>query len=243
MPFFTVVIPVYNERDNLGPLLDEIARRLAGTDYEVVAVDDGSSDGSLGQLEHLTERHPTLRIVALQRHAGQSAALMAGFEAASGSLVVTMDADGQNDPADIPALLQRLESDPRLAAVVGYRAVRADSSWKRLQSGVANAVRNYLTGEIVRDTGCPLKAIRREALLALPRFEGMHRFYPTLIRLAGGDVVEVPVSHRPRFSGVSKYGMRNRALRALRDALGVRWLGSRALRYQVKEVVDSDARK
>ncbi len=243
MSLFSVIIPVYNERGNLEPLFEEIATALAGMEYEVVAVDDGSADGSLQQLERLREQHPTLKIVALERHAGQSAALMAGFEAASGSLLATMDADGQNDPADIPPLLRRLESDQDLAAVVGYRAVRADSRWKRVQSSLANAVRNYLTGDRVRDTGCPLKVMRRAALLALPRFEGMHRFYPTLIRLAGGDVVEVQVSHRPRLSGVSKYGVRNRALRTLRDALGVRWLRSRALRYQVRECADSDVRR
>jgi len=236
MPHVSLVIPAFNERDNLGPLVDEIDRALGGVAYELVAVDDGSADGSLAELLRLKERHPALKVVALERRSGQSAALMAGFEAASGPVVVTMDADGQNDPADVPDLLRHLERNPMLAAVIGYRPVRADSYWKRLQSTVANGVRNWLTGDKVLDTGCPLKAIRRDILLALPRFDGMHRFYPTLIRLAGGEVVEVPVSHRPRLAGASKYGMWNRALGALRDALGVRWLGRRALRYRVKEV-------
>ena len=243
MPIVSLIIPAFNERDNLGPLLAEIESALEGMEFEVVAVDDGSSDGSLEELRRLKGCHPALKIVALDWRAGQSAALMAGFEAASASVVVTMDADGQNDPADIPKLLRAWEDEPGLAAIVGYRVTRADSSWKRLQSKVANSVRNYLTGDVVRDTGCPLKVMRRDTLLALPRFDGMHRFYPTLIRLEGGKVSEVSVSHRPRLSGTSNYGMRNRAVRALRDAWGVRWLRRRALRYRVKEVVESNVRK
>ncbi len=231
----SVVLPVYNERDNLAPLLAELARAVGGRAHEMVAVDDASTDGSLEELRRLRQRYPTLRIVRLSRHSGQSAALAAGMEASRGDPIVMLDADGQNDPADLPAVLAPLADDQRLAAAVGYRVGRADSWWKRAQSRVANAVRNRLTGDRVRDTGCGLKAIRRGTAAALPRFDGMHRFLPTLIRLGGGRVVEVPVTHRPRRRGRSKYGAWNRALRGFRDALGVRWLRRRRLDYTMTE--------
>lgn len=231
----SVVLPVYNERDNLGPLLAELDAALGGAPHEIIAVDDASTDGSLAALRALRARHARLRVLALASHAGQSAATLAGCDAARGEIVVTLDADGQNDPADIPTLLDRLGSTPECAAVVGYRATRRDSAWKRLQSRIGNAVRNRLTGDDIRDTGCALKAVRRETLQALPRFDGMHRFLPTLIRLRGGRVEEVPVAHRPRRFGRSHYGMWSRALRGLCDALGVRWLRRRALVYQARE--------
>ncbi len=229
----SVVLPVYNERPNLAPLLGEIVSALGPGSQEILAVDDGSSDGSLEELVRLRATYPTLRVIALAGHMGQSAAFAAGFDGARGDIIVTMDADGQNDPADVPGLLDRL--DDGCAAVVGYRVYRSDSAWRRLQSVIANRVRNWLTGDRVRDTGCSLKVMRRSAVLALPRFDGMHRFFPTLIRLNGGRVVEAPVSHRPRRSGVSKYGMLDRVFVAFRDAVGVRWLTRRPLRYEVKD--------
>lgn len=231
----SVVLPVFNERDNLAPLLDELHAALGNRRYEIIAVDDGSTDGSLDQLSRQRRDRPALRVIALQQRSGQSAALAAGWAVARGEVVVMLDADGQNDPADVPALLDRLQTDPRLAAAAGYRVRRLDSRWKRAQSQIANAVRNWITRDSVRDTGCSLKAARRDVLGSLPRFDGMHRFLPTLIRLQGGVVVEVPVSHRPRRSGRSKYTARNRAVTALRDALGVRWLRRHALRYTVRE--------
>jgi len=234
----SVVFPVYNERDNLAPLLAEVEATLDGVELEVIAVDDRSTDGSLQELRRLRSNHECLRVVSLQRHAGQSAAFAAGLELARGDPVVLMDADGQNDPADVKALLEILEEDPDCSAVVGYRVTRADSHWKRLQSRVANNLRNWLTGDRVRDTGCSLQVFRRAAVRGLVAFDGMHRFYPTLVRQAGGKVVEAPVSHRPRLRGRSKYGMWNRGLSALRDALGVRWLGKKALRYQSREETD-----
>ncbi|UCG85202.1 MAG: glycosyltransferase family 2 protein [Gemmatimonadota bacterium] len=231
----SVVIPVFDERDNLAPLLDEIEATLGGADHEVVAVDDCSADGSLEELLRLQSTHPQLRVITLEQRAGQSAAIVAGFELAHGEVVVTLDADGQNDPADVPRLLNLLRQNPGCAAVVGYRASRADSGWKRLQSRIANTIRNWVTGDAVRDTGCSLKAMRRAVLLDLPRFDGMHRFLPSLLRMQGGVVMEVPVAHRRRLSGKSKYGMWNRAARALGDALGVRWLIRRRLAYKVIE--------
>ena len=234
----SVVLPVYNERDNLATLLEEVDAAMAAFEHEVVAVDDCSTDGSAEELRRLRAVHRTLRVAALERHAGQSAAFAAGFRLAAGDVVVTMDADGQNDPADIPALLAQLESDPSCRAVAGYRVNRTDSRWRRFQGRVANAVRNRITGDSIRDTGCSLKVMRRSAVLDLPLFDGMHRFYPTLIRHAGGLVVEAPVSHRRRLRGRSKYGMWNRGLRTLRDAFGVRWLGRRVLRYSVRKETD-----
>ena len=233
-----LVVPVYNERDSLPLLIDEIARAVgggaAGRSYEIVAVDDGSTDGSLELLRGLGRDHPELRVVALAEHAGQTAALAAGFRAARGRVVVTLDADLQNDPADVPALLAELERS-RAAAVVGYRVNRHDSAWKRLQSRIANGVRNRLNRETIRDTGCSLKAFRADAVRALPLFDGMHRFLPTLIRMGGGTVVEVPVRHRPRRFGRTKYGMWNRVFRSFADALAVRWMQRRALRYRIRE--------
>ncbi|HXQ29874.1 MAG TPA: glycosyltransferase family 2 protein [Gemmatimonadales bacterium] len=235
-PELSVVIPVYNEEDSLATLLGELAAVLqaAGRTYEVVVVDDGSTDGSFSTLKDLKGLYPELHIIAFAANAGQTAAVAAGSRAAKGRVIVTLDADLQNDPADIPILLEALDSE-RASAVVGYRLERRDSVWKRVQSRVANAVRNGLTGDSVRDTGCSLKAFRADVLRSVPLYDGMHRFLPTLIRLQGGKVVECPVRHRARRFGRTKYGLRNRAVRALVDALGVRWLARRRLRYQVRE--------
>ncbi|MFQ5703808.1 MAG: glycosyltransferase family 2 protein [Gemmatimonadales bacterium] len=232
----SVVLPIFNERDNLPPLLVALDRVLESVEHEIIAVDDGSSDGSLDELEMLQHEHSSVVIVALETHAGQSAAFAAGFEVARGEIVITMDADGQNSADDIPGMLETLAREPGLAAVIGYRANRADSRWKRVQSRVANSVRNWITSDGVRDTGCSLRAMRREVLAKLPRFNGMHRFYPTLIRLAGGIVQEMPVAHLPRTSGSSKYGMWDRLFVGLYDAVGVRWLSRRALRYNICNV-------
>ena len=230
----SLVIPVYNERENLAPLLDEIRAALGGRRYEVVAVNDGSTDGSLAELKALKAHRPELHIVSFAANAGQTAAFAAGFQAALGDVIVTLDADGQNDPADVPALLETMAKSGA-TAVAGYRAARADSAWKRFQSRIANGVRNRLNRETIRDTGCSLKAFRADALRALPLFTGMHRFLPTLVKMHGGTVTEVPVRHRPRRGGTTKYGMWNRVFRSLADALAVRWMQRRQLRYRVTE--------
>ncbi|MGH7537743.1 MAG: glycosyltransferase [Gemmatimonadales bacterium] len=230
----SLVIPVYNERDNLAPLVDEIAAAVGGRRYEIVAVDDGSTDGSLAQLKALKRAHPELHIIAFAANAGQTAAFAAGFRAARGAVVVTLDADGQNDPADIPALLDALATSGA-AAVAGYRAARRDTLWKQVQSRIANGVRNWLNRETIRDTGCSLKAFRADAVRDLPLFSGMHRFLPTLVKMHGGTVAEVPVRHRPRRVGATKYGMWNRVFRSLADAFAVRWMQRRMLRYRVME--------
>jgi len=232
----SVVFPVYNEEENVPILLDEIANALAGTpwSYELIAVDDGSRDRSLEVLRAEKAKHPTLRIITFEKNAGQTAALDAGWRAARGTYVVSLDADLQNDPADIPALVAELAKSGA-TAVAGYRVDRRDSGWKRLQSRIANGVRNRLNRETIRDTGCSLKAFRADALRELALFNGMHRFLPTLIRMQGGSVREVPVRHRPRRYGKTKYGMWNRVFRGLADALAVRWMQRRALCYRVRE--------
>jgi glycosyltransferase involved in cell wall biosynthesis len=231
-PEVSVVLPIFNERDNLAPLMKEIETALHDTTFEIVAVDDGSTDGSLDELHRLRTVGP-LRVVALERRVGQSGALMAGVTRARGHLVVTMDADGQNVPSDgarLLGLVRRGECD----AAVGYRERRADSSWKRFQSRVANAARNWITGDQIRDTGCSLRVAPRAAMQSLPRFDGMHRFVPTLLRWEGIDVMEVAVGHRRRAHGVTKYGMWDRLWVGLRDAFGVRWLRQRQLHFEVK---------
>jgi dolichol-phosphate mannosyltransferase len=235
-PVVSVVLPVHDERDNLGPLLEEIGAALHDRSFEVIAVDDQSSDGSLATLRDLRRTTPALRVLRLSRRGGQSGALAAGWRAARGSVVVTIDADGQYDPQDIRVLLDALERDATLTAAVGIRRQRQDGWWKRTQSRVASGVREALTGHRVQDTGCGLKAVRRAALLGLPAFDGMHRFLPTLLVREGARVAELPVAHRPRKWGRTKYGMWNRALRGVRDALGVRWLLRRRLDATAEEV-------
>ena len=234
-PGVSLVIPVYDERECLPVLLDEIAAAMSGASdtYEVVLVDDGSTDGSGELLDEASARDPRVVAVHFARNAGQSAAFVEGFRRARGGVIVTLDADGQNPPSEISRLLAALEED--VDAVVGYREFRHDSAWRRFQSSFANAVRNRLTHGTIRDTGCSLKAIRSQWLEGVPRFDGMHRFIPTLCRLAGARrIVEVPVGHRPRQGGRSKYGMPDRAWRGLIDLLAIRWMQRRRLRYEIR---------
>jgi glycosyltransferase involved in cell wall biosynthesis len=230
----SVVIPVFNERDNIGPLLAEIDAVLQplGLSYEIVVVDDGSTDGSDAVLKQLRGPHPSLRVVSLTRNAGQTAAMDAGFHRSRGATVVTLDADLQNDPADIPKLLVHLEG---YDAVVGVRRNRRDNLVRRVSSRVANYVRNRLSDEHITDTGCSLKAFRRPALEHLVLYNGMHRFLPTLIKMEGFRVREVTVGHRPRRHGQSKYGIGNRLVPSFMDLMAVRWMKKRKLRYEVKD--------
>lgn len=235
-PDLSVVFPVYNEEENIPILLAEIASALAGTQvtYEIVAVDDGSSDRSLEILRRGREEYPTLRILALEKNSGQSAALDAGWRAARGRLVVSLDADLQNDPADIPRMIERLE-ESGADMIVGVRVNRRDPWTRRMQSKIGNSVRNWITRDRITDTGCSLKLARREAIEPVRLFTGMHRFLPTLVRYAGFRVIEMPVNHRPRRYGTSKYGAMNRAFRGLADCFAVRWMGKRMLTYRVRE--------
>lgn len=228
-PQISVVLPVFNEAENLAPLLDEITGTLRGlgADFEVLAVDDASTDASVAVLEGLRARHPELRLLRHRRNYGQSAAYASGFARAQGEVVVTLDADGQNDPRDLPALLAALR--PGVDCVTGIRSHRQDTWVKRLASRVANAYRNWITGDRVTDAGCTFRAIRRAALREVPVFNGMHRFLPTLLRWQGFTVEELPVNHRPRLRGRSKYGVGNRLWRGLRDCLAMRWYAARVI--------------
>lgn len=237
-PDLSVVFPVYNEEENVPILLDEIARALDGKGwtYEMVAVDDGSADHSLAVLRDLKAKYPTLRVITFEKNSGQTAALDAGWRAARGRFVVSLDADLQNDPADIPKMMKELErtgSD----MVIGVRVNRKDTWSRRTQSKIGNSVRNWITGDRITDTGCSLKLARREAIEPVRLFTGMHRFLPTLVRYAGFKVVEMPVNHRARKFGVSKYGAMNRAFKGLADCLAVRWMSSRNLRYRIREEI------
>lgn len=227
-------MPVYNERDNLPILHREITATLAaaGIDYEIVFVNDGSKDGSDAVLRDLKRADPHVRVLTFVHNAGQSAAMDAGFKGARGDVVVTLDADLQNDPADIPRLLEALSG---WDAAVGVRLDRRDNLVRRVSSRVANYVRNRLSDETITDTGCSLKAFRRTALQRLVLYDGMHRFLPTLLRMEGFRVREVPVGHRPRRHGDSKYGIGNRLVPSFMDLLAVRWMKRRKLRYEVKD--------
>ena len=225
----SVVIPLYNEQDNIEILQRELSQALGQIPHEIVFVDDGSKDQTLARIR----RAPEVRVLQFEKNAGQSAAMYAGIQAANGDVIVLLDGDLQNDPADIPKLLARIEEGADL--VCGYRAQRKDTLTKKLTSRVANFVRSRFTRDGVRDTGCTLKAMRCECRNALVPFYGMHRFLPALVKGAGYALVEIPVNHRPRTFGVSKYGLGNRAIKATIDMFGVRWLLSRQLHYRVHE--------
>jgi dolichol-phosphate mannosyltransferase len=227
-PAFSVVVPLYNEEANLPILQEELSVALSGLDYEVIFVDDGSVDRTAERIEAA----PNIRLIRFEKNAGQSAAIYAGLTAARGATVVVIDGDLQNDPADIPRLLAEITHGADL--VCGYRVKRQDTLVKRLTSRIANAVRSRYTQDGVRDTGCTLKAMRRGCVSTLLPFKGMHRFIPALVKAAGYRLVEVPVNHRPRRFGQSKYGLGNRALRATIDMFGVRWLLSRQLNYKIR---------
>jgi dolichol-phosphate mannosyltransferase len=228
-PAVSVVVPLFNEEENVPILQAELTAALGPLDYEIIFVDDGSRDGTVARIAP----DPRVRVLQFERNAGQSAAMYAGLHAAHGAVAVLIDGDLQNDPADIPRLLSEIERGADL--VCGYRAQRKDTVVKRITSRVANFVRSRFTKDGVRDTGCSLKAMRRECVSALVPFKGMHRFIPALVKGAGYSLVEIPVNHRPRKFGESKYGLGNRALRATMDMFGVRWLLSRRLDYRVRD--------
>jgi glycosyltransferase involved in cell wall biosynthesis len=228
-PVVSVVVPLFNEEENVPILQGELTAALSGLDYEIIFVDDGSTDGTVRRIA----ADSRVRLVQFERNAGQSAAMYAGLNSARGDVAVLIDGDLQNDPADIPRLLAEIERGADL--VCGYRAQRKDTVVKRITSRVANFVRSRFTKDGVRDTGCTLKAMKRECVTALLPFKGMHRFIPALVKGAGYRLVEIPVNHRPRKFGLSKYGLGNRALRATTDMFGVRWLLSRRLNYKLRE--------
>jgi len=232
-PQLTAVVPAYNEVESLPQLLRELRTALdaTGRTWELVLVDDGSTDGSGELLQAEAARDARLVVLRFVKNAGQSAALAAGLARARGDAVVTLDADLQNDPADIPNLLAALAGAD---VVSGVRAKRHDSWIRLVSSRIANATRRAVLGDKVTDIGCSLKAYRREVLEGLPMFVGVHRFLPALCGFRGSRVTEVQVNHRPRTRGVSKYGMGNRLWRGIHDLVGVSWLKVRLVRYRVR---------
>lgn len=232
---FSVVLPVYNEQDNLNILFSEIKRGAdaTGRPWEAVFVDDCSTDNSLAIIKQLAETHAEVRYVAFAENQGQSAAFCAGFDAAESDIVVTMDADLQNDPADIPKMLDMFGQDCEM--VIGWRAKRKDTFIKRISSKIANKIRDAIVDDGVHDTGCSLKVMRTDLLLKLPRFKNMHRYFPILMKTQGARIKEVKVNHRERGAGESKYGTLDRAMAGIYDLIGVKWLLNRHIGYSVKE--------
>ena len=232
----SVVIPVYNEEANLKPLSAELREVLdgLGRPYEIIFVDDGSVDHSFAILKEVASHDPQIRVIRFKKNTGQTAAFDTGFRAARGDIVVTMDADLQNDPNDIPRLLKKIEA---FDVVCGWRHKRRDPWIKIASSKIANFVRNMLSQEEIVDTGCSLKAFRKECLQNVKLFNGMHRFLPTLTKMEGFTVTQVKVHHRPRRFGTSKYNIRNRMVRAFVDLLAVRWMKKRHLDYEIEETI------
>ncbi|HEV2621499.1 MAG TPA: glycosyltransferase [Frateuria sp.] len=238
MPELSVVVPVFNERDNIPPLLAEIATALRGTvDFEIVYVDDDSSDDSRAVLAAQKASYPELRVLHHVSRSGQSTAVWNGVRAARGAWIATLDGDGQNDPADIPKLLAaRASAASEIRLFAGWRTTRRDSFNKRISSRIANAVRSRMLKDATPDTGCGLKLFERETFLRLPYFDHMHRYLPALVRRAGYASQSVPVGHRPRIAGTSKYGMLDRLWVGLADLRGVAWLMRRAKVTRVEEL-------
>lgn len=240
-PEISVVVPCHNEEKNLGPLTEAIKQALEplGRSYEIVITDDCSSDTSWEVLHKLASEDSRIRAQRFASNSGQSAALWAGLRAARGSILVTLDADLQNDPADLPNLLAGLSDAD---CVCGNRvAARAsgDNWLRRVSSRIANSVRNRLSGEEISDAGCCYRAFRRECIAGVKFFNGGHRFLPTLIKMEGFTVKEVPIRHHPRASGESHYGVWNRLFKSFTDLLAVRWMKKRMIRYQISETVNS----
>lgn len=231
----SIVIPFYNEEAVAGGVLTEVlgVARPMGGPFELIAVDDCSTDATAAVLTRLMAGNPEVRVLRAGVRGGQSAALSAGFKAARGGTIVTLDGDGQNDPASIPTLVAALDGAD-LAA--GVRADRKDTGWKRLSSRVANGYRRWSLDDPFRDVGCGLKAFRREVVESIPYFKNMHRYFPLLALWQGFQVVEVEVGHRPRAGGTSKYGTWDRLTAGLADLRGVKWLKKRLIRYPVEEM-------
>ncbi len=242
-PQLSVVVPVHNEEDNVAPLVGEIVAALRGLiDFEIVYVDDTSRDATLQRLQALQATTAELRVIRHLTNAGQSTAVRNGVKAARGTWIATLDGDGQNDPADIPKLLaQREAADPAVKLFAGWRVKRQDSGSKRWASKWANAIRSRMLHDATPDTGCGIKLFEREAFLDLPYFDHMHRYLPALMQRAGWKTVSVPVNHRHRTAGVSKYNNLNRALVGIRDLRGMAWLILRTRRTAVEEVSSTGA--
>ena len=237
-PEFSVVVPVFNERDNVTPLVNEIVAALRGKhSFEIVYVDDQSKDDSFQVLKDLMASVPELRVVQHLRQSGQSTAVRNGVKAARGAWIATLDGDGQNDPADIPKLIEaRNKAAPEIKLFAGWRVNRKDTGSKRWASKIANSIRASFLKDETPDTGCGIKLFERAVFMDLPYFDHMHRYLPALVKRAGFQSVSVPVNHRERGSGVSKYNNLGRAWVGLKDLRGVAWLIKRSKVTGIKEV-------
>jgi len=231
-PALSIVVPVHNEQENVGPLIGEVFEALADFPggVELVIVDDGSTDGTLARLQEGARRDPRIRLARFRRNLGQTAAMAAGFRLARGRAVATLDGDLQNDPKDVPALVALLND---WDVVCGVRTRRQDRWIKRISSRIANGFRNWATGDDIVDTGCTLKAYRRQWLDRLELYHGMHRFLPTLLKMQGARVTQVPVRHRPRLRGQTHYGTWGRLVKGLADVWAVRWMQRNHIDYAV----------
>ena len=239
-PELSLVIPCHNEEKNLQPLVSTIHAALDPLDlnYEIVITDDCSTDNSWSVLKQLAARHPHLRIQRFKFNCGESAASWAGMQSSRGRYIATMDADLQNDPKDLPAMLEALKDADCVCGTRASTRAKGDN-WIRIASShIANWVRNKLSGEKISDAGCTYRVFKRECIANVKFFNGAHRFLPTLIKMEGFHVVEVPVSTKPRFSGTSHYGVWNRLFKSFRDLLAVRWMKSRQIRYEIAESVN-----
>lgn len=236
-PYLSLVVPAYNEEEVIPTLLQRVesALQALGRPFEVIVIDDGSTDRTPTMLDEARKSRPWLRVLRMRQNAGQSAAFEAGFDAARGQLIATIDADLQNDPEEIPRLVQLLE-EKQVDMITGWRKDRQDTRFRRWQSRQANRIRNWITGETVNDSASSLKVYRARCVKGLKLFRGAHRYFPTLVKLRGYTVLETPVKHSQRFAGTAKYGFGNRAFVGIYDLIGVRWLKKRWLRYECREV-------
>ena len=242
-PSLSIVVPVYNEEENVLPLIDEIVGALGDFPggLEMVFVDDGSTDSTLPRLQEAARRDPRVRVAHFRRNLGQTAAMAAGFHVARGRAVATLDGDLQNDPADVPALVALLKD---WDVVCGVRTRRQDTWWKRRSSRIANGFRNWTTGDDIVDTGCTLKAYRREWLDRLELYRGMHRFLPTLLKMQGARVTQVPVRHRARRTGKTHYGTWGRLVKGLGDLWAVHWMQKNRIDWEgILEVAQTPERR
>jgi dolichol-phosphate mannosyltransferase len=241
LPQLSLVIPCYNEQENVEVLLRRVGESLAraGCAFEVLLVDDGSKDQTPELLRQGMGKYPWLRVLRMEKNCGQSAAFEAGFAAARGAIIATIDADLQNDPEELPRLLPMLD-DPNVDMVSGWRKDRHDTTFRKWQTRMANRIRNRISKETppINDSASSLKLYKAHAIKGLKLWRGAHRFFPTLVRMRGYTCIETPVKHSPRYAGTAKYGFRNRAFVAFIDLLAVRWMKSRYLRYNVSEIME-----
>ncbi|MFZ4855425.1 MAG: glycosyltransferase family 2 protein [Desulfuromonadaceae bacterium] len=235
MTKISIVIPAYNEADNIGPLIGEIVNLKLACPFEIIIVDDASSDETYANVLKMKADVQELRIIQHKQTSGQSASVATGIEYATGELIVTMDGDGQNNPADIPKMVAALlnSNNTKLRMVAGFRKKRDDSAWRIISSKIANSVRSFLLRDQTPDTGCGLKVFYRSAFLKLPFFDHMHRFLPALIQMRGGEVISIEVTHRARMRGISKYGTLDRLWVGIVDIIGVSWLRLRSKKVEI----------